>query len=53
MEFIKIVYPSPLTSYNVLDPDLIWIPKTRTESTLDKLLQKLRLKKKKEEEEEE
>ena len=43
MEFRKIVYPSPLASYTVLDPDLIWIPKTKNQNTLDKLLNKFRL----------
>lgn len=38
MEFNRILFPAPLSSYNALDPDLIWIPNTKQPSFLKRLL---------------
>ena len=43
MELRKLVYPAPLASYTVLDPDLIWIPRTLPNNPVYKILHKLKL----------
>ena len=50
MEFRKFVYPAPLSSYTILDPDLIWISKRDNNSSIDNILRSLKLKQKEEEE---
>jgi hypothetical protein len=40
MEFNKILFPAPLSSYTALDPDLIWIPKKEKSSLFKRIFKK-------------
>ena len=40
MEFSKLIFPAPLSSYTVLDPDLVWIPIIKERSFMHKIFSK-------------
>lgn len=50
MEFNKILFPAPLSSYTALDPDLIWIPRKEKKSFLKNLFSSMKQKEEKKKE---